>query len=389
MTKCVVPEERVRVSVVSNVKVFLEEVHIKHLLSLRDVVLPLKQLTVLVGPNASGKSNVLSALSLLNGMMTIGSLPPIEVIQDSLWAGEDNNIYYQLQTKVNETPTVYELGLRVDADSRFVTENLSVKNVEVISVQNGEGVVRDEDGRNKTSYRSNKLAVKSAGDYGNKPITNLLTKFITGWVFYDFRPEYMRRGLSKSETIIWDEFTESHESIKLDIRGTTLSALHLNWHKNNRERFESVSESLADSTSIRIDHSVINGDDHICLLEGYENPIPLPGASDGTLRLVAYYILLNQPELPPLIAIEEPERNLHPGALTEIADVLERIAEQSQVIITTHSSQLLDAFKSERLSDSLCVLLLRNLPGIGTEVFNLEEILHDREALEGWISTLR
>ncbi len=125
----------------SNVKVFLEEVHIKHLLSLRDVVLPLKQLTVLVGPNASGKSNVLNALSLLNGMMTIGSLPPIEVVQDSLWAGEDNNIYYQLQTKVNETPTVYELGLRVDADSRFVTENLSVKNVEVISVQNGEGVV--------------------------------------------------------------------------------------------------------------------------------------------------------------------------------------------------------------------------------------------------------
>ncbi len=112
----------------------------------------------------------------------------------------------------------------------------------------------------------------------------------------------------------------------------------------------------------------------------------MQGASDGTLRLVAYYILLNQPELPPLIAIEEPERNLHPGALAEIADVLERIAEQSQVIITTHSSQLLGAFKSERLSDSLGVLLLCNRPGIGTEVFNLEDILHDREALEGWIA---
>ena len=77
------------------------------------------------------------------------------------------------------------------------------------------------------------------------------------------------------------------------------------------------------------------------------NPIPLlERVSDGTLRLVAYYILLHEPELPPLIAIEEPERNLHPGALADIADVLEQIAEQSQVIITTHSSQLLDAFKS-------------------------------------------
>ena len=83
-------------------------------------------------------------------------------------------------------------------------------------------------------------------------------------------------------------------------------------------------------------------------------------ASDGTLRLVAYYILLNEPELPPLIAIEEPERNLHPGALTDIANVLEQIAERTQVIITTHSSQLLDAFNPKNLADSLGVLLLGN-----------------------------
>ena len=52
----------------SEAKAFLEEVHIKNYLSLRDVTLPLKHLTVLVGPNASGKSNVLSALNLLNAM---------------------------------------------------------------------------------------------------------------------------------------------------------------------------------------------------------------------------------------------------------------------------------------------------------------------------------
>ena len=117
-----------------------------------------------------------------------------------------------------------------------------------------------------------------------------------------------------------------------------------------------------------------------------EKPIPLERASDGTLRLVAYYILLNEPELPPLIAIEEPERNLHPGALTDITTVLEQISEHSQVIITTHSSQLLDAFNPEHLSDSLGVLLLRNVPGQGTEVINLEDIRGDRAALDGWIT---
>ena len=104
------------------------------------------------------------------------------------------------------------------------------------------------------------------------------------------------------------------------------------------------------------------------------------------MRLVAYYILLNESELPPLIAIEEPERNLHPGALTDITNVLEQISEHSQVIITTHSSQLLDAFNPEKLSDSLGVLLLQNVPGLGTEVINLEDIRGDQAALDGWIT---
>ena len=56
-------------------KAFLEKVHIKNYLSLRDVTLPFKPLTVIVGPNASGKSNSLFALHLLNRMIVSESLP--------------------------------------------------------------------------------------------------------------------------------------------------------------------------------------------------------------------------------------------------------------------------------------------------------------------------
>ena len=104
------------------------------------------------------------------------------------------------------------------------------------------------------------------------------------------------------------------------------------------------------------------------------------------MRLIAYYILLNDPELPPFVAIEEPERNLHPGALRNIASVLEQLAERTQVIITTHSSQLLDAFNPQSLSDTLGVLLLRNCSGLGTEVINLEDVRGKRAALDGWIA---
>ncbi|MYK92505.1 ATP-binding protein, partial [Candidatus Poribacteria bacterium] len=145
-------------------KAFLEKVHIKNYRSLRNVTLPLKPLTVLVGPNASGKSNVLSALYSLKSMMTDEKLPEAESIQDSLWAGKTGHITFQLQAEAKETPSIYTLEFKADVINPFVAEELSVKGIKVISVENGKGEVQDENGKNKTTYTSNKLALKSAGD---------------------------------------------------------------------------------------------------------------------------------------------------------------------------------------------------------------------------------
>ena len=366
----------------SEQKAFLEKVHIKNFLSLRNVILPFKPLTVLVGPNASGKSNIFSALYSLKSMMTDEKLPEVELIQSYLWAGKAGHITFQLQAEVKDNSAIYELEFKADAHNPFVAEKLSVKDVKVISVEGGKGKVQDENGMNKTTYTSNKLALKSAGDYGEKPITAIFTIFVKSWEFYDFQPEFMRSHLSRFSAVTKDV----RESPKLDSYGFRLGEVLSDWHINIPESFRKVSESLAACTHFSIDHRPLNGEPQLCLLEGHKNPIPLEGASDGTLRLVAYNILLNQPELPPLIAIEEPERNLHPGALKEIAYVLERLAERTQVIITTHSSQLLDTFSSESLSDSLGVLLLRNRPGLGTEVLNIEDIRDKRESLAGWIA---
>ena len=294
-------------------------------------------------------------------------LPLIDIIRDSLWAGGANHISFQVHAKIEETPTLYELQLKAETDKPFAAEKLLVGDVQVISIQSGQGVVQDENGKNETRYRSNELALKSAGDYGNKPVTSALTDFLRNWEFHDFRPELIRRDF---------------EEFPLD-DGTGLARLLSYWHENDPRRFYRVSESLEAATNFRIDQ---HSNKQLDLLEGYKKPIPLERASDGTLRLVAYYSLLNDPTLPPLIAIEEPERNLHPGALTDIANVLKQMAEQTQVIITTHSSQLLDAFNPKNLSDSLGVLLLGNHPGQGTEVINIEDIRGDRAALDGWIT---
>lgn len=169
-------------------------------------------------------------------------------------------------------------------------------------------------------------------------------------------------------------------------RFSPLSSLLLNWHDNDSARFNKVDQSLEMATGFNIVAGSIQGVRQLCLLEGRGKVGPLVMASDGTLRLITYYIMLNDSELPPLIAIEEPEQNLHPGALNAIADFLEQLSERTQVIITTHSSQLLDSFDHERLSDSLGILLLHNPQGRGTEVTNLEDIRGDRPSLDGWIA---
>ena len=377
----------------SEQKAFLEKVHIKNFLSLRNVRLPFKPLTVLVGPNASGKSNTLRALNLLMEMMNAEKLPRNDIIRNSIWAGGASNITYQLHTKVEEILTVYELEINTETENITINEELLVNGVKVISIQCGQGKVWDENGKNNTTYTSTgkKISLGSAGDYGKKPVTSTLTEFFKEWSFYDFQTELMQ-GYFQTPPIGFDPDDLTNPFFRFDKHphlindGSNLLPLLAYWRSSDPGLFNKVNEFLYNAVKLKIDYRKINEEPQLCVLEGYKSPIPIRRVSDGTLRLIAYYVLLNLPDLPPLIAIEEPERNLHPGALTDIANILEQLAKRTQVIITTHSSQLLDVFNPDNLSDSLGVLLLRNRPGLGTEVLNLEDIRGKREALDGWIA---
>jgi AAA domain, putative AbiEii toxin, Type IV TA system len=78
-----------------------------------------------------------------------------------------------------------------------------------------------------------------------------------------------------------------------------------------------------------------------------DGPISLtPDASsmsDGTLRALGLLAAVYQRQTPSLIAIEEPEATIHPGAIGVILDVLRHAAERTQVVVTTHSPEVLDA----------------------------------------------
>jgi len=65
--------------------------------------------------------------------------------------------------------------------------------------------------------------------------------------------------------------------------------------------------------------------------------------SDGTLRSLGLIMAVFQKPSPSVLVIEEPEATIHPGALSAVLDLIRRAAKSMQVVVTTHSPELLDA----------------------------------------------
>ncbi|MCS6480611.1 AAA family ATPase, partial [Burkholderia thailandensis] len=77
----------------------------------------------------------------------------------------------------------------------------------------------------------------------------------------------------------------------------------------------------------------------------FRSPVLARFASDGTLKMLAYLLLLNDPAPPPFIGIEEPENYLHPRLLPELAEECRVAAASTQLLVTTHSPFFLNSVR--------------------------------------------
>ena len=78
--------------------------------------------------------------------------------------------------------------------------------------------------------------------------------------------------------------------------------------------------------------------------QGMSRSMEMWELSDGMLRFLCLATALLNPLLPPLVAIDEPELGLHPGLLPIVAEMIKTAAERTQVLVTTHSPDLLNCF---------------------------------------------
>ena len=108
---------------------------------------------------------------------------------------------------------------------------------------------------------------------------------------------------------------------------------------------------------------------------GFHTPIPATRLSDGTLRFIALLATLLAPEPPSLVCIEEPELGLHPDAVTLLADLLVEASQRMQIVVTTHSDALVSALTNQPAAIVAC-----ERPGAGTVLRRL-----DPEKLASWL----
>ena len=81
----------------------------------------------------------------------------------------------------------------------------------------------------------------------------------------------------------------------------------------------------------------------------FSKPVMARFASDGTLKMLSYLVLLNDPAPPPFIGIEEPENFLHPRLLYGLAEECREAAGATQILVTTHSPFFLDALQPQEV----------------------------------------
>jgi len=369
----------------------LKSAHIKNFKSLGDVHLDFRNLTIIVGANSSGKSNCLESLRLLRDIIKNGKTPPSRNIEDDIRKGEDITGIL-LQVLIKDIKKVdYSLNLVLETESKensaILSEQLKVGKTKIISVTKGKGEVRDEDSQGlRQPYRStsDKVALSSTGSFGIKPITLRVADFIKQWEFYDLDPDNIRDyGEFMS---LRDELVVDNPNI-LDISGLELQGLLQHWASDeSNQTFEEIADEVKKSLNVDlIIREQKKGRQVVKVKESDGSEIPFGNLSDGTLRMIGYISLLYSSYIPTLIAIEEPERNLHPSILTDLASILKRLSQKTQVVITTHSSQLLDCFSRQDISSDVSLILFRKDPIFGTQAFGLDTLSKNSEGLEDWM----
>lgn len=354
-------------------------VRIQNYRSLADVTLgqiaygenePLPSLSCFIGPNGSGKSTLLDAFGFLADCLREG----VEAACDKPQRGG----FSRLRTQRSHEPIRIHVYYREAAGARPITFSFSIDERQGIPVvteetlrqrrkgqkhgrpypflnlENGEGHVwagdstEDEEGVAKLPVSlddKSRLGITTLGQLKEHPRIVGLRAYIENWYLSYFIPDAARR--------LPPAGAQKH----LDRTGENLGNVVQYLERTHPERLEKVLDQIARRIPGLRRISTERSQDGRLLLrfdeQGFEDPFFQQSMSDGTLKMFAYLLLLEDPEPQPFIGIEEPENGLYHKLLRELALQFSRHAaldeDRTQIFLTTHSPYLVNALKPEQV----------------------------------------
>lgn len=315
----------------------------------KDIDLQLGPLAVLVGPNGSGKSNVVDVLSFVSDCMKIGlegaitKRHGITAIRRWSAAGRPFNLDIHLETEGPEYSGGYSFTLRGDqsADYQVKNESAWVKlDGENHNFEVSLGKFRGPEDLRPRIDPSNLVLPLFAGDERFRPLADELRRAVV----YSIFPNALSEPQRYEPTTPMDEHGQNWISILKDMDRT-------GWKS---EFLEALFKLTGDILDLRVESA---GGYLIAQFrhgDGKDNKkrakwFDAIQESDGTLRFAGILTALLQDTTLPVIGIEEPELTIHPGALPLLHDFICQAADHSQVIVTTHSPELLDLFAPDQI----------------------------------------
>jgi predicted ATPase len=328
----------------------------------------LPQLVCLIGPNGSGKSSVLDAFGFISDCLTKG----VEAACDTGGRGG----FERIRTKGKEGPLEFELFFEDGDPQRPIAYKLQVdlvgdvptvtleelrqrrpgefkgKPYYFLKLKGGSGKVWTGDqfqgsgSEQRISFvDQGVLGISTLGNLSEHPRISHLREYIEGWYLSYFVPD-AARSLPIAGAQPW-----------LDRTGSNLGNVLQYIERQHPTQFKRVLKRLAEAVPGMGRLSTEKTPDGRLLLRfqeaGYSDPFYQQSMSDGTLKMLAYAILLESPNPRPLIGIEEPENGLYVKLIEQLStDFAKRSSSDSsdtQIFLTTHSPYFVDGQKPENV----------------------------------------
>jgi predicted ATPase len=327
----------------------IEYLRVQNYRALRDLELKgITPLTVFVGPNGSGKSTIFDVFAFLSECFLVGLRKAWDRrgrFKELRSRGSDGAISFELKYRERlHTPIItYHLAINEDGDGPFVAEEwLQWKRLSrgrpfrFLSFEKGAGRVVSGDVPDAQDKRIDEelasremLAVNTLGQFTKHPRVSALRRFITDW-YLSYLTADNTRGMP-----------EAGPQERVSATGDNLP----NVIQYLKERYPDRLGKILDILSQRVPRlekvdAEIMADGRMLLQikdAPFDRPVLAKFASDGTLKMLAYLVVLYDPSPPQLVGIEEPENQLHPRLLPELAEECRVASERTQLMITTHS----------------------------------------------------